>query len=65
MADNENPGVNIAMMAGPMMAGVNMIPNQANWAAMNVPNTVWRRSGRLIRTPSGRWRRDGRLYTVQ
>ena len=50
-------------VAGPMMAG-QMVPNQANWANMNEPR-IWRRAGRLYRTPSGRWQRAGRLFTVQ
>ena len=51
------------IVAGPMMAG-QMVPNQANWANMNEPR-IWRRAGRLYRTPSRRWQRAGRLYTVQ
>ena len=48
-------------------ATVGNVPNQANWAAMNWPNTQWRRRGRLVRTPAGVWQknhRDGRLYSV-
>ena len=48
-------------------ATVGNIPNQANWAAMNRPETTWRRKGRLLRNPNGDWQknlRDGRLFSV-
>ena len=49
--------------------GANMvgIPNQANWAARNRPNTEWRRPGRLYRDVHGNWQanlRTGRLGRV-
>ena len=73
-ANNSTPDFNVpganpqapALQAG-NGAAVGNIPNQANWAAMNWPNTQWRRRGRLVRTPAGIWQknhRDGRLYSV-
>ena len=71
MAENENTGpggveIPSESVPRPVEAGL-MVPNQANWASRNKPRN-WRRSGRLIRTPSGKWsdnNRDGRLYSVQ
>ena len=72
MADIENTGPGGVEVFGepeprPVEAGL-MVPNQANWANRNKPSKDWRRSGRLIRTPSGVWfknNRDGRLYSIQ
>ena len=69
LLDNNVLGANpqAPALQGANAAAVGNIPNQANWAAMNWPNTTWRRKGRLIRSPNGDWQRnlrDGRLYTV-
>ena len=69
LPDINVPGANpqVQPLQAANAAAVGNIPNQANWAAMNWPNTQWRRRGRLVRTPAGLWQRnlrDGRLYSV-